>query len=292
MAGRIFESRRTLILGTGYVAGAYMRSLNFLGLCPMALSRAWVDYTDPDELKSFLGIFRPQLLINAAGYTGVTIDDCERNKDACYLANVALPRNAGLICKELGISVIHISSGCIFTGPGPFKEDDKPNNLTPFYTRCKADAERELADTRAMAWVFRIRMPFNHLMHPRNWLTKLSTYDRILDGLNSVTFLDEFAMRSYQLVQKAEPGIYHAAYSTPVSTAAVARMLFDAGLRKKHVASFDPRDFISAGHVPRSEAILDCSKFESAYGTTFGDPLAALRWCIDKMQGAGAASAS
>lgn len=287
-----FESGRTLVLGTGYVAGAYMRALHFLGLRPVAQSRAWLNYTDPRELNFYLRTQKPQLVVNAAGYTGRTVDDCEVNKDECYAANVAFVRNLGNVCAELGIGVIHISSGCIFDGSGPFKEEDKPNNVTAFYTQCKLHAERELQDTGCRSWIFRIRMPFNRHSHPRNWLTKLAGYDRILDGLNSVTFLDEFTMRSYHLAQKADPGIYHAACSIPIRTASVARMLFDAGLRKQAVELFHYPDFIMAGHVHRSAAVLDVSKFERAYGAEFGDPMIALRWCVDRLAGRTAVSAA
>lgn len=278
------ESGRTLVLGTGYVAGAYMRALHFLGLRPMAQSRDWLNYTDPDELRFFLKIQKPQLVINAAGYTGGTVDDCEVWKDVCYAANVAFVRNLGTICRDLDISMFHVSSGCIFEGPGPFTEESQPNNLGQFYAQCKAHAETELAAIGGRVWVFRIRMPFGPRVHHRNWLCKLAGYDRILDGLNSVTFIDEFAMRSYHLAQKVAPGVFHAACSKPVSTAAVARMLFDAGVRTKAVEPFPYQDFIAAGHVHRSAAVLDVSKFERAYGAPFGDPEVSLRWCIDRIK--------
>jgi dTDP-4-dehydrorhamnose reductase len=275
-----FEPGRTLVLGTGYVAAAYMRALHFLGLRPIAVSRSWLDYTREDELDTYLRWQTPQLVINAAGFTGRTVDDCEADKQTCYTANVTLPRIIGQLCKLRGIPLIHISSGCIFTGEGPFTEESMPNNLGQFYAQCKLHAELELADTGAEAWVFRIRMPFGHVSHQRNLLVKLAGYERVLDGLNSITFLDEFAMRSYHLVQTAEPGVYHAACSNPVRTAHVARLLLDAGLRKLPVTLY-PADEFNQTHVPRSAAVLDVTKFERAYGQEFGDPLTALKWSID-----------
>jgi dTDP-4-dehydrorhamnose reductase len=272
---------RTLVLGTGYVANAYLRALHFLGLRPRVLSRSWLDYTVESELDHFLLCERPQLVINAAGYTGNTVDDCERNKEECYRSLVTLPRVIGQLCARRDISLIHISSGCIFDGPGPFDEEAIPNNLGQFYAQCKVHAEMELAHTGARAWVFRIRMPFGHLMHRRNLLVKLSNYERVLDGLNSVTFIDEFAMRSYHLLQKAPPGVYHAAGTTPVRTAQIARMLFDCGLRKHPVELYPETDFLAAGHVRRSTTVLNVSKFEKFYGSAFGDPLVALRWCME-----------
>lgn len=273
------EPGRILVLGTGYVASAYLRALHFLGLRPAVLSRAWLDYTDPDVFENFLTVSKPQLVINAAGFTGRTVDDCEADKQQCYAANVTLARTIGEACARAGIALAHISSGCIFTGLGPFKESDEPNNLSQFYAQCKWHAELELAKIGGKVWTFRIRMPFGNLPHPRNLLTKLANYERILDGLNTLTFLDEFAMRSYQLMGKAAPGVYHAGCSLSTSTALVAQMLLEAGIRKVPVKLYPPDEFLKT-HVARSYAVLDVSKFEGAYGTKFGDPLVALRWCI------------
>lgn len=290
MSGNVIGAGRTLILGTGYVAGAYARALHSLGLRPFVLSRDWLDYTNPSELRYFMHIHGPQLVINAAGFTGNTVDDCQRNLDACRRANMELPGVIAEICQEGGAAMIHVSSGCIFDGQGPFDEEAAPNFCDNVYQRTKLFGEQRVSTACDRAWIFRIRMPFGPRWHRRNWLCKLTGYDRILDGHNSVTFIDEFAMRSYQLVQKADPGIYHAACPHPVYTAQVARMLFDAGLRKRAVELFKHADFIGSGHVQRSAAVLDVSKFEKAYGSAFGDPVVSLRWCIDNLRSSHATS--
>lgn len=273
---------KVVVIGTGYVASAYLRVAHFLGFHPIVLSRKWVDYYDYSALKFSLSVFKPDLVINAAGYTGNTVDDCETNRSDCYAANVFLPYIIGVACKKVNATLIHISSGCIYDGLGPFTEDQKPNFITNYYQQCKVLGELEVKSATQKAFVFRIRMPFNQVNSQRNWLMKLCQHDKILDGLNSVTFLDEFAMRSFQLVQKAEPGIYHCAESTPVWTSSVAKMLFESGLRKKPVELYDPYEF-NKNHIPRSAAVLDCTKFETAYGCKFGDPLTAIRWCIDRL---------
>lgn len=282
-----FESGRIAILGTGYVASAYARALHFLGLSPVILSRAWFDYTDMTQLAGLVRCARLQLIINAAGYTGKTVDDCEKNKDLCYQANVVFPRNLASLCAEMGVALIHISSGCIFNGPGKWTEhwteEDEPNHHGQFYAHCKIEAERDVIAAKARAWLFRIRMPFSQTWSSRNWLVKLLDYPLVLDGLNSVTFLDEFCLRSYLIAKgDAEPGIYHAAYPTPVRTLEVAQLLRVRGLRRIPVVPYPPEDFVDF-HVSRSQAILGAAKFEAAAGVPFGDPWAALRWCIDRL---------
>lgn len=285
----IRPNNNIVVIGNGYLGQAYMRALHYLGHSPFMFSREWIDYSDPQVLGLALRCIQGGIgyIINAAGFTGHTIDECEKRKQECYDANVKLPRILAEVAKSRRATLIHISSGCLFTGAGPFSEEDKPNNLTPWYTQCKFFAEEEIRLSEARHFIFRIRMPFSWSQSMRNWLNKLSFYQKILDGQNSVTFLDEFCMRSWQVAEKAKPGIYHAAYPTPVSTLAVAKMLFDAKLKRVPPEPYDPKEFIR-WHVPRSSAVLDCSKFEQAYGSKFGDPECALRWCIDKMREEGA----
>ena len=191
---------RIVILGAGYVANAYARAVNFLGYHPLLLSRSWIDYTRTDPLRFFMVQFKPDLVINAAGYTGRSVDDCQSNKTECYQANVVVPRQVALLCAELKVKLLHVSSGCLFNGEGPFTEEDTPNFLTNFYQQCKHSAEQDILASGVSAWIIRLRMPFDCFNHPRNWLNKLCAYPKILDGLNSISFMGPTAMRSFQLV--------------------------------------------------------------------------------------------
>lgn len=275
---------KTLILGTGFVGSAYARALLFLGHYPVILSRAWFNY---DQLANLVQLYQPDLVINAVGYTGTTIDDCERvrGRVLSFESNVVLVRNLVASLRHTDTTLIHISTGCMFTGPGPFIETDRPNNTEPHYIRTKLQAEEE-ATRHKRTFIFRIRMPFNQTWSRRNLLVKLITYPEVLEGENSLTFLDEFCMRSLQLIAKAhaEPGIYHAAYPNPVNTRTIAQMLIEADLKMGPYQRYDPEKFLQDGHVQRSQAVLDARKFEETYGAPFGDPVTALRWCIDRMK--------
>lgn len=273
---------RVAVIGTGYVAQAYLRTLHFLGYHPLVLSRSWIDYYNPETLRFCLSEYKPDIVINCAGYTGAnTVDDCESRLAECRQANMVLPGSIAELCS--GCKLIHISTGCMFDGIGPFTEESVQNFAANVYQITKLFGEQRVSAADCDSWIFRIRMPFNHLPHPRNWLMKLIKYRRILDGLNSVTFLDQFAMRSFQLVagDKGPPGIYHACESIPVYTLAVAVLLRSAGLRES-VHVYEPEEFDSY-HVKRSAAVLDSSKFEKAYGSPFGDPYCAIRWCIERL---------
>ena len=72
---------------------------------------------------------RPDIIINACGYTGrPNVDACEDDKADCWDLNVNLPVNISTICKLYSIPFIHVSSGCIYTGyDKEYTEEDEPN---------------------------------------------------------------------------------------------------------------------------------------------------------------------
>lgn len=262
---------KVFIVGTGYVASAYLRFLLRDGINAIALSRRWCDYYDQTQLHDLFLTHSPDIVINAAGYTGETVDDCEvlANKTECYQANTTLARTVAQCCEMRGAKLAHISSGCIYDGDGVFDEGATPNNSC-HYALCKEGGERAIAEFSGSAYIFRIRMPFNGQRNRRNWLCKLIQYDRILDGLNSVTPLTEFVAKSFSVVLSSPPGIYNSCCSVPIRTAEVARLLYDSGLRTKPVELYPEDEFVK-DHVKRSSAVLDCRKFEAAAGRSLGD---------------------
>ncbi|MEJ6604219.1 MAG: sugar nucleotide-binding protein, partial [Opitutaceae bacterium] len=190
-----------LLGGSGYVGQAYQALLTQKGIPFRNLRRAEVDYTDVGTLAAALKQDRPQFLINAAGYTGKpNVDACEDDKAACLFGNGVLPGRIAEACESAGVPWGHVSSGCIFTGSrndgSGFTEEDTPNfsfrtNNCSFYSGTKALGEETLQGVDNV-YLWRLRIPFDHRDGPRNYLTKLLRYQRLLEAENSISQLHEF----------------------------------------------------------------------------------------------------
>lgn len=71
-----------------------------------------VNYTD---VYNYLSDHKPNIVINAAGKTGVpNIDRCETHQEETMLTNVTGAVNVACASKLLGIYNINISSGCVY----------------------------------------------------------------------------------------------------------------------------------------------------------------------------------
>ncbi len=265
-----------LLGGSGYVGQAYQDLLERRAIPFKNLRRADIDYTDVATLAAALRRDRPDFLINAAGYTGKpNVDACELHKTDCLFGNAVLPGRVAAACADAGVPWGHVSSGCIYTGARPdgsgFTEDDAPNftfrqNNCSFYSGTKALGEETLAGAPDL-FVWRLRIPFDHRESPRNYLTKLMRYDRLLDAANSISQLHEFAAATLACWEKRIPfGTYNVVNPGHVTTREVVDLILESGVHPKAYQFFnDESDFMRvAAKTPRSNCVMSSAKLAAA----------------------------
>jgi dTDP-4-dehydrorhamnose reductase len=265
-----------LLGGSGYVGQSYQALLRRKAVPFRNLRRAEVDYTNPSVLGDLLRRERPAFLINAAGYTGKpNVDACELHKAECLFGNVVLPGFIAQVCAEAGVPWGHVSSGCIYNGARPdgsgFHEEDTPNftfrsNHCSFYSGSKALGEEVLAGT-ASVYLWRLRIPFNEVEHPRNYLTKLMRYERLLDAANSISQLDEFAAATFACWEQRVPfGTYNVTNPGAITTREIVELIRRSGVCTKEFKFFASEDEFMrvAAKTPRSNCIMDSSKLAAA----------------------------
>jgi dTDP-4-dehydrorhamnose reductase len=265
------------VLGsTGYLGSHFVRSIEDKGWRVFGLSRKQIDYTNTDLLSAWVRKNKPDFLINAAGYTGKpNVDACEHHKAECLMGNAVLPGRIREACEELGVPWGHVSSGCTYSGRRPdgggWLETDPPNfsfRSPPcsFYSGTKALGE-EVLDGASDCYVWRLRIPFNHENTPRNYLSKVLNYDRLLEAENSVSHLDEFVEACLDCFEKAvDYGIYNITNPGSITTRQVTEWMLEEGVTTKKFDFFeDEESFMrEAASTPRSNCVLDSSKLASA----------------------------
>jgi len=266
----------TLLGGSGYVGQAYQALLKRKGIPFRNLKRADVDYSDRAKLREILLKDKPEFLINAAGYTGKpNVDACELHKAECLFGNAVLPGAIADACQEAGVPWGHVSSGCIFSGSRPdgsgFTEEDTPNftfrtNHCSFYSGTKALGEEVLAG-RPNVYIWRLRIPFDNIDNPRNYLTKLIRYQRLLEATNSISQLEEFVGATFACWERRIPfGTYNVTNPGQITTHEVVELIRSSGVSTKEFVFFrDEDEFMHvAAKTPRSNCVMDSSKLAAA----------------------------
>ena len=260
-----------IILGkNGYIAEAIIKYLKSRDLPHVAWSRSDVDYTNFAELKYNLYILGEDLhIINCAGYIGKpNVDACELAKADCIEGNILLPAMLAQLCYEKEYNFTQISSGCIYGGyEKDFSEQD-PSNFDfqngSFYSGTKALAEKVVLQNNANSYIFRLRIPFDEYESPRNYLTKLLSYDTLLDAENSLSHRADFAKYTMNLIEQKVPhGIYNVTNKGSVTTKDVVELIKKHNLSNKDFKFFDNLESFGKETIaPRSNCVLDTTKIE------------------------------
>jgi dTDP-4-dehydrorhamnose reductase len=287
-----------LLGGTGYVGQAFVKELNAKGEAFTALSRKDVDYTRFEVLLKFLRENKPEFVVNVAGYTGKpNVDACETAQADTLTGNALLPQTIAHACAAENIPWGHVSSGCIYSGakverngevkaekdmtrpdlrallaknPNAihgFTETDTPNfsfrdQPCSFYSGSKALGE-EAIDGVGRSYIWRLRIPFDEIDSPRNYLSKVQRYAKVYDNVNSISHRADYAKACLDLWRLRAPfGIYNVTNPGFVTTrevvAAVERVLKPN--RKFEFWANDEEFYRVAAKTPRSNCVMDTTK--------------------------------
>ncbi|MEO0236633.1 MAG: hypothetical protein ABIN35_00175 [candidate division WOR-3 bacterium] len=112
--------------------------------------------------------------------------------------NLMAPLNLAQISQLLNIHLTYIGTGCIYEYDDEhtminlkgYNEDDKPNFFGSQYSIVKGVTDQLIRRFNTVLNC-RIRMPINNQDHPRNFITKITKYKKIISVPNSMTVLPD-----------------------------------------------------------------------------------------------------
>jgi dTDP-4-dehydrorhamnose reductase len=125
---------------------------------------------DPEALRVFASDKKIDWIVNCAAYTAV--DRAEDEIELCTALNVEGPRNLAKLAKEIGASLLHISTDYVFHGTAtrPYLEDDEVGP-TGVYGRTKAEGEKALLENCPRSVI--VRTAWLYGKHGPNFVTTM-----------------------------------------------------------------------------------------------------------------------
>ena len=239
------------LIGHGYVGEHIAREL-----FEQRIPYHWIRHTTsvPEDTT---------VIINAAGYTGSpNVDACEIYKQETINGNVVWP--VWLERNNPNIPIVHISSGCVYTGyDKEFTEEDTPNfdfGNGSFYSGSKALGQEMLMPYMNKSYLLRIRMPFGNTEHPKNFLTKMKNYQKLISYNNSLSYMPDVARFTVACTTGNIPkGIYNVCNPGYSNAQEIVSMM---GIEKEF---FTEEEFENAVIAPRSNCILNTDKLQSVF---------------------------
>jgi len=198
-----------LVLGKGFIGSRLVEELGCV-CCNDRIN----SYEDADNI---IKKFKPGVVINCIGHSGSNVDECEKDINKTLSANTFIPIILAEAALRNNVRFVHIGSGCIYhydyAKDKPVDELKEPDFFELFYSRTKIYSDKAIASlsNKYPMLIARIRVPLDNRPHPKNVLTKLINYKKIIDLPNSVTYIPDFIKALEHLIKINAKGIYNIA---------------------------------------------------------------------------------
>lgn len=220
-----------LIFGsTGYMGSAIVQECIKRGIKVQSGQRArFGDVVD--QIRQC----QASLVINSAAFIpNPTVDACKDHPEETICGNVLWPQLLARACDNFDIPIMHLSTGCLFDEQREYSEEHIPtrgwDGYCGFYVGTKLLAEK-LVREYPKHYILRLRLPFDEIDHPRNYLTKLTKFERVFDHVNSLTHRGDFAKWVLDLWDKnAWFGTYHCVNTGQIGARDIVHLMRLKGL--------------------------------------------------------------
>ncbi len=289
---------RVLITGAQGQVGQELIRLAPADFTIMGFGSNELDISNPRQVVSRIGEFKPQLIINAAAYTAV--DKAETDSERAYAVNAKGAENLAASAAALGIPLLHISTDYVFSGDAsaPYKETDS-TGPTGVYGASKLAGELAVAKQCAQHVIMRTSWVFG--AQGNNFLKTMLRLAQTRDVLSVVadqhgcpTSAASIAKALWSLASHYRNngnlnwGTYHFSNTPATTWHGFAEEIFSQAVALKILAKASQVNPISTQDYPTPArrpawSVMDCSLIEEKLSITQSDWRDELREMLKEM---------
>ena len=187
--------------------------------------------------------------------------------------NLFSPITLAKLCENQNIHLTYLGTGCIFKfdSEHPFGEEkngfvesSKPNFFGSGYSIVKGFTD-QMMSLFPNVLNLRIRMPITGVPNPRNFITKIATYEKICSIPNSMTVLPELLPMAIELAKQNHTGTLNLTNPGLVSHNEILEMykeIVDPEFEWKNFSQEEQAKILAAD---RSNNFLDTNKLQSLF---------------------------
>jgi dTDP-4-dehydrorhamnose reductase len=259
---RIFLTGRT-----GQVGWELERALPALGDL-VATERSQLDLTDADAIRRIVREARPEVIVNAGGYTAV--DRAESERELAMAINAAAPGVLAGEARRLGALLVHYSTDYVFDGEKrePYVEDDAPNPLNA-YGASKLAGEQAIITSGCRHLILRTSWVYgprgSNFMLTILRVARERTELRVVDDqVGAPTSSLAIARATVQLLRGRGEGLYHVSAQGKTSWCGFARAILGRAGITTPVVPIRSEDYPSPARRPRN-SLLDNARLRGAF---------------------------
>jgi len=231
-----------------------------------------IDIREEKKTVTKIESFRPEIVINVAGYTDV--DGCESNEEEAFAINAEGMKHVALGALRCRAEVVYLSTDYVFDGKKakPYLEDDPPNPLN-VYGRSKLKGEQYAQEVVKNALIIRTQWLYGR--HGKNFVASVLRQAKekkvlsiVNDQIGSPTYTVDLSEAISVLLQCDAHGIFHVANSDLCTWYTFSQAILKlSGMEGVKVIPISSKELGQPATRP-SYSVLNCQKLKQVTGMT------------------------
>lgn len=283
--------KKTIILGASGQLGnciarvADERKLNHI-LFP---AESEADILAPDVLRALFEKESPAYVVNCAAYTAV--DKAEEDVDRARLINKTGAANIAEICRDMKITMIHVSTDFVFQGnQTKLLNELEPTTPINIYGITKLEGEQVIKEILPEHFIIRTAWLYSEFGN--NFVKTMQRLGRerdelgvIVDQIGTPTYGVDLAGIILDFISSESNayGIYHYSNEGAVSWYDFAQAIFELSDIQVKVKAVRTDEYVTKAVRP-SWSVMDKTKIRKVLGTPVPYWRDSLKRCIEAIQ--------
>ena len=256
---------RAIVLGAGGQLGVELSDeLRRRGHSVVAVGRKKLDITVDEAVEAMISRHKPDWVFNSAAYN--LVDKAESEPELAMRVNGLAVRTISMACARSGAAFLHYSTDHVFAGTKdePYTEEDLPEPPAA-YGVSKLAGEHYARGNCEKAYVVRVAGVFgpagrytNRSNFPELVLRKAAAKEslRVVDDFFATpTYAVPLAAMSIDLLEKADPGLYHIGGGETISWYEYALRILKAAGMETDVQPTNHREYVTPARRPRRSSL-------------------------------------
>ena len=251
-----------------------------------------LDITDLDDIRKIVKSEGVNAIVNCAAYTNV--DGAETNQELAELLNAQAPQNLAIAMKEVGGTLIHISTDYVF-GKEPYNtpcREDQKGTPTGVYGLTKLHGEQNIMASGCNYIIIRTAWLYSEFgkNFVRTMLNLTATRPElkvVFDQVGTPTYAYDLAEAIVAILQqKDKTGIYHFSNEGVCSWYDFTKMIAQySGQTACNIQPCHSEEFPSIVRRP-AYSVLDKTRIKQTFGCCVPFWCDSLKKCIVLINGA------
>ncbi|MCL5004222.1 MAG: sugar nucleotide-binding protein [Patescibacteria group bacterium] len=194
----------------------------------------YLDVRDRQRVRELILRANPNAVLNLAALTD--LEYCEANPQEAFYTNGVGAENVALICRELDIPLVHISTAGVFDGTkqSPYTEEDLPNPIN-VYGRSKYEAEKTVISLTRKHFIFRAGWMVGGVERDKKFVKKIlnqinqgkKVLHVVTDKMGCPTSTTDLSKAILKMLDTSDYGLYHMVSEGNCSRFDVAAKIID-----------------------------------------------------------------